>query len=160
MTAEESVVATAVFAWKQNLKGAEQLFGRLDDQQLLTEVAPGKNRLIYLWGHLIAVHDAMLPLLGLGERVHPELAAIFLTGADKTVAVLPSGTELQSLWDEVNDRLLAGISSFTVADWVQKHSAVSDEDFIANPLRNRLAILLSRTSHVSYHLGQGRLAPT
>ena len=24
---------------------------------------PGKNRLIYLFGHLIAVHDAMLPLL-------------------------------------------------------------------------------------------------
>jgi hypothetical protein len=31
------------------------------------EVAPGKNRLIYLWGHLTAVHDAMLPLLVWGN---------------------------------------------------------------------------------------------
>jgi len=51
------------------------------------------------------------------------------------------------------------MSIMTPADRAQKHSVVSEEDFAANPLRNRFAILLSRTSHVSYHLGQAVLAP-
>ena len=40
-----------------------------------------------------------------------------------------------------------------------KHTAVSDEDFAANPLRNRLSVLLSRTRHLAYHIGQIALAP-
>ena len=159
MTPEQSVVASAVHAWKLHVERADKLFSGLSEQQLLAEVAPGKNRLVYLWGHLIAVHDAMLPLLGLGPRRHPELDAAFLTGADKTVAELPSAAELKDLWNDVNGRLLAGFNGFTAADWAQKHSAVSDEDFAANPLRNRLAILLSRTAHVAYHHGQAALAP-
>ena len=50
---------------------------RLSEEQLLQEIAPGKNRLIYLWGHLTAVNDALIPLLGFGERLHPELDAMF-----------------------------------------------------------------------------------
>ncbi len=157
MTPEQSVVMSAVHAWKLHVERADKLFSGLSEQQLLAEVAPGKNRLVYLWGHLIAVHDAMLPLLGLGPRRHPELDAAFLTGADKTVAELPSAAELKDLWNDVNGRLLAGFNGFTAADWAQKHSAVSDEDFAANPLRNRLAILLSRTAHVAYHHGQAAL---
>lgn len=159
MTPEESIVASAVHAWKLQVDRANTVFASLDEQRLLAEVAPGKNRLLYLWGHLIAVHDAMLPLLGVGPRLHPELDAAFLTGADKTVADVPSAAELKRLWDEVNGALLSGFSGFTASDWTQKHSVVSEADFAANPLRNRLAILFSRTSHVAYHLGQAALAP-
>ena len=114
---------------------------------------------MYLWGHLTAVHDAMLPLLGLGDRLHPELAAAFLTTADKAADGLPSAATLQRQWSEVNGRLLAAFDNFTASDWAGKHTAVSDEDFAANPLRNRLSVLLSRTSHLSYHIGQTALAP-
>lgn len=159
MTPEQSIVGTAVSAWKTQLERANKLFSSLDDAQLRKEVAPGKNRLVYLWGHLIAVHDTMLPLLGLGERLHPELDGPFITQADRTTDQLPSAAELKRFWDEVNDRLLAGFNSFAATDWAQKHTVVSDQDFAANPLRNRLAVLLSRTSHVAYHLGQAQLAP-
>ena len=159
MTPEQSVVASAVHAWKLNIERADKAFSGLSDEQLRAEVAPGRNRLVYLWGHLIAVHDAMLPLLDLGPRLHPELDAAFLTGADKAVADLPSAAELKRLWDEVNGRVLVGFGAFTAADWAGKHTVVSEQDFAANPLRNRLSILLSRTSHVAYHLGQCALAP-
>ncbi len=115
MTPEQSVVASAVHAWKLNVERADKLFSGLSEQQLLQEVAPGKNRLVYLWGHLIAVHDAMLPLLGLGRRLHPELDAAFLTGADRAVVELPPAAELKRHWDEVNGSLLAGFSSFTAS---------------------------------------------
>ncbi len=159
MTTEELIVAAAVQAWKQQLERAETFFSGLSESQLQQEVAPGKNRLIYLWGHLIAVHDAMLPLLGVGPRLHPELDAAFLKGADRTIEPLPSAADLKRLWDEVHARLVPAIAAFTASDWAQKHAIVSEEDFAKNPLRNRLSILLSRTAHVAYHLGQVVLAP-
>jgi hypothetical protein len=157
MTLEDSIVATAVQSWTINVERADKLFSARDDSQILQEIAPGRNRLVYLWGHLIAVHDAMAPLLGLGPRLHPELDAMFLTEADNKAAALPSAAELKRLWDEVHGRLLEGFRRFTAAEWAQKHTAMSDEDFQANPLRNRLAVLLNRTNHLSYHLGQAAL---
>jgi hypothetical protein len=35
---------------------------------------------------------------------------------------------------------------------------MTDEDFAKNPARNKLSVLLNRTSHVAYHLGQMLLA--
>lgn len=157
MTPEQSMAATAVQSWTMNVERADKLFAALGESQLLLEVAPGRNRLVYLWGHLIAVHDAMAPLMGVGERLHPELDAMFLTEADKKVAVLPSAVELKRYWDEVHGRLLEAFRRLTPSDWAQKHTAMSDEDFEVNPLRNRLAVLLSRTNHLSYHLGQAAL---
>jgi hypothetical protein len=44
------------------------------------------------------------------------------------------------------------------SDWLQKHTAVSEEDFVWEPHRNRFAVLLARTAHLAYHLGQAVLA--
>lgn len=159
MTSEELFIASAIHSWKQNVERAGKVFSALTDQQLQTEVAPGRNRLVYLWGHLTAVHDAMLPLLGLGNRLHPELDATFVKAPDKAVDGLAAPGQIQHCWDEVNSQLLAGFEKFTTSDWAGKHTTVSDEDFAANPLRNRLSVLLSRTSHLAYHLGQIALAP-
>jgi hypothetical protein len=35
---------------------------------------------------------------------------------------------------------------------IEKHTAMSDEDFAKDLGRNRLAVVLSRTNHMSYHL--------
>jgi hypothetical protein len=57
----------------------------------------------------------------------------------------------------VNKKLTAAFEGFTPQDWLQKHAAVSDEDFSKDPSRNRLAIVISRTNHASYHSGQAVL---
>jgi hypothetical protein len=156
---EELLIASAIHSWKQNVERAGNMFSGLTDRQLQVEVAPGRNRLLYLWGHLTAVHDAMLPLLGVGERLHPELDAAFVKAADKAVDGLPAPSALQKYWDEVNGELLKAFEQLTASEWARKHTAVSEEDFAANPLRNRLSVLLSRTNHLSYHIGQAALAP-
>ena len=160
MSAEARVVNGAVNSWKQVIARADKAFAGLSAEQLQKEVAPGKNRLIYLLGHLTAVDDSMFAALGLGERLHPELDAIFLSQPDRAVETLPSVTELQAWWSAVNARLTAAFAGLTAEDWVQKHALVSEEDFAKEPDRNRLAILLSRTNHVSFHLGQTVLART
>jgi hypothetical protein len=156
---EQALVTAALSSWKSTLERADRIFSPLNEEQLQKEVAPGKNRLIYLWGHLTAVHDRMLPLLGLGERLHPELDPFFITSPDRTVAKLPAAEEIKRSWNEVNSRLLAGFESLSPTQWLEKHSSVSDEDFAKDPSRNRFAILLSRTSHIAFHVGQTALIP-
>src|ERR1700677_2890093 len=159
MTSEQALVTAAVNSWKLNIERANRLFSPLTEEQLLKEVAPGKNRLIYLWGHLTAVHDRMLPLLVLGPRLYPEYDALFLTNPDKAAPTLPAAQEIKKAWNEVNGTLLARFESLSAADWPQKHASVSEEDFAKDPLRNRFSVLLSRTTHISFHLGQTALIP-
>jgi hypothetical protein len=159
MTNEELYLAVALNGWMSNIERADKIFSGLSDQEVLKEIAPGKNRLIYLWGHLTAVHDKMLPLLGIGQRLHPEFDAAFISNPDKSQAEIPSADSVRKAWREVNDRLSVGFSSLSARDWLKKHATVSEEDFVKDPLRNRLAILLSRTNHLAYHLGQVALRP-
>jgi hypothetical protein len=156
---EQALVTSALSSWKSAVERADRLFSPLSEEQLQQEVAPGKNRLIYLWGHLTAVHDRMLPLLEIGPRLYPELDGPFLTSPDKTVAQLPPAEEIKKSWDAVNSKLLAGCEGFSPAEWLQKHASVSVEDFAKDSSRNRFAILLSRTSHITFHLGQTALIP-
>jgi hypothetical protein len=159
MMPEQALVTAALKAWKANIERADRLFSPLSEEQLQQEVAPGKNRLIYLLGHLTAVHDRMLPLLDLGPRLHPELDPPFLTNPDRATAELPPVEEIKKFWNEVNSKLLAGLESLSAAEWLQKHAQVSEEDFAKDPQRNRFSVLLSRTSHVAFHLGQTALIP-
>jgi len=48
MTTEMSFVDSALRGWKSNVEREDKLFGALSPEQLEKEVAPGKNRLIYL----------------------------------------------------------------------------------------------------------------
>ena len=158
VTSHELSVQVAINSWRLVLERANKTLSNLTEEQVLKEVAPGRNRLIYLWGHLTAVHDAMFPILGLGKRLHPELDAIFVSNPDKAEAQLPPVGELRKYWDEVNGKLLLQFASLSEDEWLQRHNAVSEEDYAKDPTRNRLAVLLSRTNHMSYHLGQITLA--
>lgn len=158
MTSQQLSVKVALNSWNLVLERADKIFSNLTEDQLLKEVAPGKNRLIYLWGHLIAIHDAMFSILGIGPRLHPELDAIFVSNPDKVAAQLPAARELKKYWDEVNGKILSEFASLAADEWLLQHRAMSDEDYTKDPTRNRLAVLLSRTNHMSYHLGQIMLA--
>jgi hypothetical protein len=154
---EGSYVALGLKVWKAQIERADKLFASLSSEEVLREIAPGRNRLFYLWGHLTAIHDAMLPLLGLGERLHPEFDVAFVSNPDKSQAAIPSHEQVRQAWNTVNGELRKGFEEMSWSDWLQRHTAVSQEDFAKDASRNRFAILLSRTNHLSYHLGQAVL---
>ncbi len=157
MTTEATLIDAALRSWQQGVDRATKLFDGFSAADFEREIAPGKNRLIYLYGHLIAVHDAMYPTLRLGERLYPELDAIFLKAADRSVT-LPSVTELQKMWSDVHERLRTGLPTLTPEQWTERHMLVSVEDFAKEPHRNRFAVFLGRSGHLAYHLGQAVLA--
>jgi uncharacterized damage-inducible protein DinB len=158
MTTEQLMVETALASWRQAVSQVDVVCAGLSEEQFLREVAPGRNRILYLMGHLTAVSDLMLTALGLGGRLHPELELLFIKSPDKSVEPVPSAADLKRYWAEVNQNLLAKMEALSPEEWLRRHATVSEEDFGKNPTRNRLNILLSRTRHISYHLGQMALA--
>jgi hypothetical protein len=158
MTNEQLTVKTAIASWQNTVGRADKAFSALTEEQFLREVAPGKNRLVYLLGHLTAINDAMHTILGIGERLHPELDSMFVSEPDRANETLPSVPELMKHWADVNGSLSEKLAPLTLRDWLQRHMSVSDVDYAKDPTRNRLSVLLSRTNHLSYHLGQIILA--
>jgi hypothetical protein len=154
---DSAYLVVGLKAWKTQIDRADKLFGTLSSEEVLREIAPGRNRVLYLWGHLTAIHDAMLPLLGLGERLHPEFDVAFVSNPDKSRADIPSHEQVRRAWNVVNAELWKGFEAMSSSDWVQRHSAISEEDFAKDASRNRFSILVSRTKHLSYHLGQAVL---
>ena len=154
MTTEDVFIKIVLDAWHTQIKYTNDLFSELPDEQLMKEIAPGKNRGIYLLGHLTAVHDRMLPLLELGSSLYPQLWQPFVESPDKKVAELPDIKELRNYWNNVNEKLASGFSSFTPAQWLEKHTSVSEQDFAKEPHRNKLNIIINRTNHLANHLGQ------
>jgi DinB superfamily len=157
MTNEEMLVNAAVTSWKIVIGRLDKGIEPLGEEQLQRQVAPGKNRLYYLVGHLTAVHDRMFPLLGLGERLYPQLDEPYVTNPDGALPDPLSAEELKKAWSDVNSKLTAAFEALTAEEWLQKHTQVSDEDFAKDPSRNRLAVFLSRTNHASFHAGQAVL---
>jgi hypothetical protein len=153
-TSTETMIYMVVAAWRGQNKRLDQLLDKLPEEQWKEETAPGRNTGIYLLGHLAAVNDGMLSLLRFQERLHPELDEIFLTNADKSGLTMPSVAELKQYWKEINAALDHHINEMKADDWFTRHAAVSEEDFAKEPHRNRLNILISRSIHQGYHLGQ------
>jgi hypothetical protein len=157
MTTEEILASTALNSWKLVIGRLNEYIEPLSDEQLQRQIAPGKNRLVYLVGHLTATHDHLFPMLGLGERLHAEFDEAYIKNPDRALPdpISPSG--VKQAWNEVNSKLTAAFEALTPKEWLRKHSAVTEEEFATQPLRNRLAVLMSRTNHASYHAGQAIL---
>lgn len=154
MESPEIFVKMALDGWYGQLRATNADLEKLSDNELMNEVSPGKNRGIYLLGHLATVHDLMLPLLRLGEMLYPELRPVFLDAPDKTIASLPPVSQLREQWQTVNSKLSAEFDRLPATEWFARHNNISAEDFVKEPYRNRLNVLLSRTNHLSNHRGQ------
>lgn len=154
MANEDIFIKMVLDAWHIHVKRTDDLLDVLSDDQLAQEIAPGRNRGIYLLGHLTAVHDRMLPTLELGTSLYPELWKPFVESADKEATNIPDMQTLWGYWKQVNHKLAVGFASFTPKDWFQKHTSISSEDFEKEPHRNRLNLIINRTNHLADHLGQ------
>lgn len=150
----EQVIQLALNTWISRNKAVTNFFNKYSDASYLLQVAPGRNRAIYLLGHLTATNDGLFPLFGLGERLYPEMEEVFSKSPDKVTDHLPSLPELKQRWEKVNTQLTAEFEKMSPEAWMSKHTAVSEADFAIEPHRNKLNVLLGRTNHQSYHLGQ------
>jgi ribose 1,5-bisphosphokinase PhnN len=82
---------------------------------------------------------------------------MFISNPDNSMLTV-SGETLKTAWQEINQKLWEGIAKFSASDWAERHTAVSEQDFEREPHRNQFAVLLGRTAHLAYHVGQAALA--
>jgi NAD(P)-dependent dehydrogenase (short-subunit alcohol dehydrogenase family) len=121
----------------------------LDDlDRLYKEIAAKKGKIDIVFANAGIVE--MVPT----QAVTPE----HFDNPDRVKPQKISPAKLKNALSEVNRNLTAAFEKLRPAEWLQKHESVSAEDFAKDPLRNRLAVLLSRINHVSFHSGQVRLA--
>lgn len=147
----ELFVKMGLMNWDTNISRTNKLLDELGDDLLQNSVAPNRNTGVWLVGHLAAVHDAMLPVLGLGERLYPQLEQSFIKSNDASGYTLP---QLREYWNKVNTTLRERMATLQPEEWFQRHTLVSEEDFAKEPHRNKLNLLINRTGHISYHVGQ------
>jgi hypothetical protein len=154
MEAEKLMIQSVLSNWSLTISRLSKFFSGLSQDEFYEEIAPGRNRMVYLLGHLTAVHDQTLEVLGFGTRDHPELDDIFIKNPDRSLETIPSVADLMSYWENVNRRLYEGMEGFSPKQWAGRHRTVSDEDFAKNPTRSCMTVVLNRTNHAGYHLGQ------
>ncbi len=91
-------------------------------------------------------------MLGLGEKTNEDYYNYFVK--NNVVIKSQSISQIRHYWQETSSQLSKKIASLSTDSWFEKHYLVSAEDFAKEPHRNKLNVLLSRTSRLQYHLGQ------
>ncbi len=150
---EKLIITQCIKAWEQRVEQATKLFDSLSEWAMDTEVAPGRNKVVYLIGHLLTVHDRMVEGLGLGERSYAQFDHLFID-AQSPDAVYPETAWLKENWDKLHQFINEKFNEMTVENWLSKHAYVTAEEFVTQPERNKLNLLISRTNHLSSHNGQ------
>jgi hypothetical protein len=150
----EVFIKMVISNWQTQSSRLNTLFDKLTDEQLAAETSPGRNTGVYLLGHMAAVHDGMLPLLGFGDKLYPELEEVFIKNPDKAGLPKPATSTLRECWKKISATLDSHIDAMEPEEWFTRHNSVSEEDFAKEPHRNKLNIIINRTNHLSTHLGQ------
>src|ERR1700761_2087999 len=83
-------IKMALSNWELQIGRMNNLLGKLSDEELSAQTAPGRNTGVYLLGHLAAVSDGLFKFLGLGERLNPGMDDIFLRNPESSGIEKPS----------------------------------------------------------------------
>lgn len=147
------MVKMVLDSWNKLLGEFDAALDAVTDEQLQHQIAPGKNRGIYILGHMVVVHDEIRKVLGFGELMYPEINKVF-NDPDDLNSTLPSAKTLRDYWKNINATLAKDFAALTPEQWFEKHTLVSAEDFAHQPHRNKLNVMITRACHVAHHLGQ------
>ena len=153
-TQPDLLVRMILMAWDAQNNNLKKLIHSLTDEQLAKQISPGKNTGLYLLGHLVAISDGIFPLLGFADRLFPEMEEVFVKNPDRSGFAFPPVAELKQRLETVNVKLNGHFRSTDVNGWLSRHSVVSAEDFKKEPHRNKLNVIITRTGHMAYHIGQ------
>lgn len=151
---QEVFVEMVLAAWHKYQEQLDDFFDELPDDDFDLEVYPGKNRVRYIIGHLTALNDGILFLLGAREPLYPELVDEFLIKSYRAGNTEHSISDLRIYWRNVNRTLANYFASMPLSEWFEKNASISEEDFRRDPHCNKLNIVLTKTHHLVYHLGQ------
>lgn len=140
--------------WNTYNSRMQKVFDSLDDNQFSRPIVEGSNSPSWILGHLVEEEDALLELLGIRQRVFPDLKTIYHHERETNQSGHLAKAELIQRWKAVSEELDRAFSSWSEKDWMSRHTRVSEEDFKMEPHRNKLNVVMTRLTHKASHLGQ------
>ncbi len=144
----------ALLQWDVSNKRMLKVLESISDEIFFLPIIPNGNSPSWLLGHLVDTDDLLLELFGIRQRLFPELGKIYHhTKGSNQIGHL-SKSELITQWKQIVASLDDAFKKMTEQEWLSRHMAVSEEDFVKEPHRNKLNVMLSRVSHKASHLGQ------
>jgi hypothetical protein len=149
----ETVKDLIIHSWTSKTLQITNYWDKIGAASVYREIIPGGNKIIYILGHLLAIQDRMLEGMHLGDSLYPELDKIFLI-PQMPDHVFPDPVVMRKQWGQINDLLLQKFKDITMEQWLSRHFYVSEQDFVKEPHRNVLNLLLTRTTHLANHYGQ------
>jgi uncharacterized damage-inducible protein DinB len=149
-----TTIQICLLQWDSYNRRMLKMLDTVEEKNFNTPIVPGGNSPSWLFGHLADTDDALLPLLGISERIYPELAKIYHHERGSNQSGHLAKQALVEKWNAIVNTLSQHFKSMSESDWLQRHTAVSNEDFMKEPQRNKLNVLLSRVTHKASHLGQ------
>lgn len=153
-----NALTIAVLQWDTYNKRMQKVLTEISDNTFHQPIVPDGNSPSWILGHLVDTDDRLLELFGIRARLYPELSTIYHHERGTNQQGHLSKTELIDRWKNITDALNAAFHTWSEGEWLQRHTAVSEEDFKKEPHRNRLNVMLSRVTHKASHLGQVAMA--
>ncbi len=140
--------------WDTYNRRMQQVLETISDEDFHKPVVVGGNSPSWLLGHLVDTDDALFELFGIRKRMYPDLAKIYHheRGTNQSGHLIKQ--ELSFQWNAIVEELNRVIKSYSEKDWLSRHTVVSEEDFMKEPHRNKLNVMLTRVTHKASHLGQ------
>jgi uncharacterized damage-inducible protein DinB len=132
----------------------QKILDTISEDDFFKPIVPSGNSPSWLLGHLADTDDALLNVLGIRERLFPELDTIYHHERGSNQAGHFSKAELNAKWKTIVAELDKAFKSMTESDWLGRHTLVSEEDFKKEPHRNKLNVMLTRVTHKASHIGQ------
>lgn len=150
---EKEITVKIIFSgWQNAQEKIEKAMSVLSDEDMDLELAPGRNSVSWVIGHLAAVNDSLYVILGFGEKTNESYYKYFIE--DDFGITAPDISQIRQYWRQTSSQLNEKLQALSVEDWFGKHALVSNGDFTKEPHRNKLNVLLSRTFHIHHHYGQ------
>jgi uncharacterized damage-inducible protein DinB len=140
--------------WDLQNKRIQKIIDTISDENYQKPILDNRNSPSWILGHLAEADDALLELLGIGKRLHPDLTAIYHHERGSNQSGHLNKSDISQKWNAISIELNKAFRSWNEAEWLSRHTAVSEEDFKKEPHRNKLNVLLSRITHKASHLGQ------
>jgi uncharacterized damage-inducible protein DinB len=140
--------------WDTYNRRMQKVLDTISDEDFHKPIIPDGNSPSWLLGHLADTDDALLELFGIRKRMFPDLAKIYHHERGTNQSGHLTKEELSTQWKAIVEELNRAIKSYSEKNWLSRHTVVSEEDFMKEPHRNKLNVMLSRVTHKASHLGQ------
>ncbi len=150
----ELAVRSQLDVWRGQNERLSSLLFELSDEDLAKEISPGRNTGTYVLGHLAAVNDGMLPVLGFGERLFPTLEEAFTLEPQDAEVRRPAAGEIRRVWADLRGVLEENFDRMDANAWFELHAEVPEDEFEPGPMHSRLNALIDGTNHLACHLRQ------